>query len=63
MVFEVELLGFDKDPSWMQCDAEEKLRQGVALKDQGNGLFKEVGGLKVEGRGEWAVHGGGWVEG
>ncbi len=42
VVFEVELLGFDKDPSWMQCEAAEKLRQGVVLKEQGNGLFKEV---------------------
>lgn len=42
LMFEIELLGFDKEPSWVQSDAAEKLRQAVVIKDQGNALFKEV---------------------
>lgn len=39
--FEVELVGFDKNPAWVEMSVAQKLVQALQLKEQGNQLFKQ----------------------
>ena len=40
MVFEVTLIGFDKQPNWSVMDASAKIKRAQELKAQGNAVFK-----------------------
>lgn len=41
--FELELLGFEKEPNPHALAGPEKLERGARTKEQGNQLFKQVG--------------------
>lgn len=43
VAFEVELAGFDRQPSQHAMSGAEKLERGAVLKEQGNALYKQVG--------------------
>lgn len=47
--YELELVGFEREPNLHALSAADKLERAGRLKEQGNALFKQVGGQ------------GGWV--
>ena len=47
--FEVELLGFDKQAGEHALPGPAKLERAAQLKEQGNALFKQVGGQGLGG--------------
>lgn len=42
VMFEVELLSFDKQPHMSQLSAAQSIERAQVLKDQGNVVFKKV---------------------
>lgn len=44
VTFEVELLGFVHEPNWAELEPQAKLDRAGRWKDQGNVLYKQVGG-------------------
>ena len=51
LVFEVELVSFERQQHWTRMDAAAKIARAQALKAQGNAVFK--GGHAELARGKW----------
>lgn len=47
--FELELLGYEREPNQHELEGEERLQRGGRLKQQGNELYKQVGRRMVRG--------------
>jgi len=42
VLFEVELIRFEKQPSMVDMEASQRIARARTLKDQGNTVFKKV---------------------
>ena len=51
--FELELLGFDKQPNWHDAEPDEKIRRAQTLKEQGNAIFKQGAPQYPRARSKW----------
>ena len=51
--FELELLGFDKQPNWHDAGPDDKIRRAQALKEQGNAIFKQGAPQYARARSKW----------
>ncbi|CAK0786960.1 hypothetical protein CVIRNUC_010174 [Coccomyxa viridis] len=51
--FEVELVGFDKQPNWHHAGPDEKIARAQALKEQGNAIFRQGPSQYARARSKW----------